>query len=171
MLKPQRTKTPTLYQLQVGMTVKASLAATKLAPNNKLHGVTSMVNKTNPTQSNNILARLLAKVDIKLIIRPGIAVGVGLTILGYLPNLQAAFHPQQLEQSAQVQLRPFGRAEYEQLRIGMSLTDVRSILGRGSEVSSSATIASFTWKNPDASEITVIFERGKLKSKAQSGLK
>ncbi|MCC5668177.1 hypothetical protein LC653_31030 [Nostoc sp. CHAB 5784] len=160
-------KTPALYQLQVGMTVKASLAATKLAPNNKLYGVTSMVNKTNPTQSNNILARLLAKVDVKIIIPTGVVVA----ILGYLPyGFQAAFHSQQLEPSAQVQLRPFGRAEYEQLRIGMSLTDVRSILNRGVEVSRSATMASFVWENPDGSKITATFENDKLKSKKQSGL-
>ncbi|MCC5612262.1 hypothetical protein LC612_37465 [Nostoc sp. CHAB 5834] len=168
MLKNQKTKTPTLYQLQVDMTVKASLAATKLAPNNKLYGVTSMVNKTNPTQSNNILARLLAKVDVKIVIPTGVIV----VILGYLLHgLQAPFHPQQLEQSTQVQLRLFDRAEYEQLRIGMSLTDVRSILSRGAEVNSSVTTATFVWENPDGSKITVIFEHGKLKSKAQSGLK
>ncbi|OYD86633.1 hypothetical protein CDG77_33980 [Nostoc sp. 'Peltigera membranacea cyanobiont' 213] len=86
-------------------------------------------------------------------------------------SFQAAFHPQQLEQSAQVQLRPFGRAEYEQLKIGMSLTDVRSILYQGTEVNSSATIATFVWENPDSSKITIIFEHDKLKDKSQSGLK
>ncbi|MDZ8259876.1 hypothetical protein [Nostoc sp. ChiQUE01b] len=168
MLKKQNPRTPTLYQVQVGMTVKASLAATKLAPNNKLYGVTSMVNKNNPTQSNNILARLLAKADIKIVIPTGVIV----VILSYLSyGFQAAFHPQQLEPSAQVQLRLFGRAEYEQLRVGMSLTDVRSILSRGVEVSRSATMATFVWENPDGSKITVTFESDKLKSKEQSGLK
>ncbi|WP_375494651.1 hypothetical protein [uncultured Nostoc sp.] len=126
-----------------------------------------MVNKTNPTPSNNILARLLATVDVKIIIPTGVIVA----ILGYLPYIQAAFHTQQLEQSAQVQLRPFGRAEYEQLSIGMSLTDVRSILNRGVEVNRSETTAAFVWENPDGSKINVTFEYDKLKSKAQSGLK
>ena len=156
---------PTICTLPTGMTVKASLAATKLAPNNKLYGVTSMVNKTNPTQSNNTFARLVAKVNVKIVI-PAAA------ILGFLSyGFQTAFHPQQLEPPPQVQLRLFGRAEYEQLRIGMSLTDVRSILSRGVEVSRSATIATFLWENPDGSKITVIFEHDKLKSKEQSGLK
>ncbi|MBC1241090.1 hypothetical protein [Nostoc sp. 2RC] len=53
----------------------------------------------------------------------------------------------------------------------MSLTDVRSILNPGIEVSRSATIATFVWENPDGSKITATFESDKLKSKAQSGLK
>ncbi|MBN3871641.1 MAG: hypothetical protein HWQ23_15570 [Nostoc sp. JL33] len=107
----------------------------------------------------------MAKGNVKIVIPAAL-------ILGLLPyGFQTAFHSQQLEQSAQVQLRPFGRAEYEQLRIGMSLTDVRSILNPGVEVSSSATMATFLWKNPDGSEITATFEHDKLKSKAQSGLK
>lgn len=120
--------------------------------------------KTNPTQSNNTLARLLVKVKLNIVIPAGV-------ILGFLAyGFQTAFHPQQLEQSAQVQLRLFGRAEYEQLRIGMSLTDVRSILNRGIEVSRSTTTATFVWENPDGSKITVTFENDRLKSKEQSGL-
>lgn len=121
--------------------------------------------KTNPAQSNNTLARLLVNVKLNIVI----PAGVMLSFLVY--GFQTAFHPQQLEQSAQVQLRPFGRGEYEQLKIGMSLTDVRSILYQGTEVNSTATMATFVWKNPDGSKITVIFEHNKLKSKAQSGLK
>ncbi|MHC5718351.1 MAG: hypothetical protein ACYTX0_41290 [Nostoc sp.] len=121
--------------------------------------------KTNPAQSNNTLAGLSVKISLNIVIPAVLMLG----LLRY--GFQAAFHPQQLEQSAQVELRRFGRAEYEQLKIGMSLTDVRSILGRGSEVSSSATMATFLWKNPDGSEITATFEHDKLKSKAQSGLK
>ncbi|MCC5669152.1 hypothetical protein LC653_36195 [Nostoc sp. CHAB 5784] len=121
--------------------------------------------KTNPAQSNNTLARLLVNVKLNIVI----PAGVMLSFLVY--GFQTAFHPQQLEQSAQVQLRPFGRAEYEQLRIEMSLTDVRSILYQGTEVNSSATMATFVWQNPDGSKITVIFEHDKLKGKSQSGLK
>lgn len=163
MLKNQKTKTPTLYQLQVGMTVKASLAATKLAPNNKLHGVTSMVNKNNPIQSNNTLVRSLMNVALSL----GVMLGSGLAY-GFV---QTAFYSKQHEQSPQAELAPFGRAEYEQLKTGMSLTEVRSILYRGIEVSRSATTATFVWENPDGSKITVTFEHNKLKSKAQSRLK
>jgi len=121
--------------------------------------------KTNPTQSNNTFAQLVAKVNVKIVI-PAAA------ILGFLSyGFQTAFHPQQLEPPPQVQLPPFGRAEYEQLRIGMSLTDVRSILYRGIEVNRSATMATFVWENPDGSKITATFESERLKSKEQSGLK
>jgi hypothetical protein len=163
LLKNQKTKTPTLYQLQVGMTVKASLAATKLAPNNKLHGVTSMVNKNKPVQSNNTLVRPLMNLALSL----GVMLGSGLAY-GFV---QTAFYSKQHEQSAPDELGRFGRAEYELLKSGMSLTEVRSILYRGIEVSRSATLATFVWKNPDGSKITVTFEHDKLKSKEQSGLK
>lgn len=122
-----------------------------------------MINKTNPTQSNNTLFRSL----VKIVISVGIMFGSGLAY-GFL---KTAFNPQQVEESTQAELGRFGRAEYQELRTGMSLTDVRSILHRGIEVSRSATIATFVWKNPDGSKITVTFENDKLKSKEQSGLK
>ncbi|MHC5729219.1 MAG: hypothetical protein ACYTXY_34885, partial [Nostoc sp.] len=77
----------------------------------------------------------------------------------------------QHEQSTQTELYRFSRVEYEQLKTGMSLTEVRSILYRGVEVSRSATTAIFIWQNPDGSKITVTFEHDKLKGKSQSGLK
>jgi hypothetical protein len=160
----QKTKTRTLYQLQVGMTLKASLAATKLAPNNKLNGVTSMFNKTNPIQSNNnTLFRSMMNIALSL----GVMLGSGF-VYGFV---QTAFYSKQHEQSPQTEPRRFGRAEYEQLRTGMSLTDVRSILSRGIEVKRSETTATFVWENPDGSQITATFEHDKLKSKEQSGLK
>ncbi|MCF2149376.1 hypothetical protein IQ276_023680 [Desmonostoc muscorum LEGE 12446] len=116
---------------------------------------------------NNTLAGLQAKLDVKIVIPIGVFVA---TVVYSLHVFQAAFHPQQLEQSAQVQLRPFDRAEYEQLKIGMSLTDVRSILNRGVEVRRSETMATFVWENPDGSKITAIFQSDKLKSKEQLGL-
>lgn len=121
-----------------------------------------MVNKTNPTQSNNTLLRSLMNVALSV----GVMLGSGF-VYGFV---QTAFHPQQHEQSAQSEPRRFGRAEYEQLKTGMSLTNVRSILNPGIEVSRSATMATFVWKNPDGSKITVTFESDKLKSKEQSGL-
>ena len=162
-----KSQMPTICPLRTGMTVKASLTAsetTRPASQNLFNKELTMV-KTNPAQSNNTLTRLLVSVKLNIII----PAGVMLSFLVY--SFQAAFHPQQLEQSAQVQLRPFGRAEYEQLKIGMSLTDVRSILYQGTEVNSSATIATFVWENPDSSKITIIFEHDKLKDKSQSGLK
>ena len=61
-----------------------------------------------------------------------------------------------------------GLVEYEQLKPGMSLTEVRAILScRGTEYSSSATKATFGWKNSNGSEIITYFEGNKLKSKKQ----
>ncbi|AVH74446.1 hypothetical protein [Nostoc sp. 'Lobaria pulmonaria (5183) cyanobiont'] len=131
-----------------------------------------MVNRTNPTQSNNTLLRSLMNVALSVQVMLGSGLLYG--------SVQTAFHPQQHEQSAQSQQhkqsaqsepRRFGRAEYEQLKTGMSLTDVRSILNPGIEVSRSATIATFVWENPDGSTITAVFENDKLKSKEQFGLK
>ncbi|QLE53801.1 hypothetical protein FD724_38720 (plasmid) [Nostoc sp. C057] len=97
-------------------------------------------------------------------------VGVALSSgLGY--GFRQLADSKQHEQSPQTELYRFSRVEYEQLKTGMSLTEVRSILYRGVEVSRSATVATFVWENPDGSKITVIFEHNKLKSKAQSGLK
>ncbi|AVH68291.1 hypothetical protein [Nostoc sp. 'Peltigera membranacea cyanobiont' N6] len=122
-----------------------------------------MVNKNNPIQSNNTLVGSVMNVALSL----GVMLGSGLAY-GFV---QTAFNSQQHEQSAQTELGRFGRAEYEQLKTGMSLTEVRSILYRGIEVSRSVTTAIFVWENPDGSKITVIFEHNKLKSKAQSRLK
>ncbi|WP_392476291.1 hypothetical protein [Nostoc sp. C110] len=123
-----------------------------------------MVNKTNPTQSNNnTLVHSLMNVTLSL----GVMLGSGLAY-GFV---QTAFNSQQHEQSAQTELGRFGRAEYEQLKPGMPLTEVRSILYRGIEVSRSATTATFVWENRDGSKITATFVNDKLKSKEQSGLK
>jgi len=104
---------------------------------------------------------------MKIVFSVGIMLGSGF-VYGLV---QSTFNSKPLEQSTQSELRRFGRAEYEQLRTGMSLTDVRSILYRGIEVSGSATIATFVWENPDGSKIIATFEHDKLKSKEQSGLK
>lgn len=130
----------------------------------EINKVNSMVNKNNPIQSNNnILARSLMKIALSL----GVMLGSGF-VYGLV---QTAFYSKQHEQSAQVELSRFSRAEYEQLKPGMSLTEVRSILYRGIEVSRSATTATFVWENPDGSKITATFESDRLKSKQQSGLK
>jgi len=71
----------------------------------------------------------------------------------------------------QNQQQAFTRAEYERLKTGMSLYEVESILGRGIEKSSSATMSVYIWQNLDESEIMIELENGKLFSKQQSGLK
>ncbi|WP_392477139.1 hypothetical protein [Nostoc sp. C110] len=123
-----------------------------------------MVNKTNPTQSNNTLVQSLMKIALSL----GFMLGSGF-VYGLV---QTAFYPKHHEQSAQAELCHVGRAEYEMLKPEMSLMEVRSILlCRGSEHSSSATTATFVWENPDGSKIMVTFEHDLLKNKQQSGLK
>ncbi|MBD2458423.1 hypothetical protein H6G80_30695 [Nostoc sp. FACHB-87] len=99
------------------------------------------------------------------------SVGAALSSGLYYGFHQAANSAKQHEQPAQPELYRFSRAEYEQLKPGMSLTEVRSILYRGIEVNRSATIATFLWENADGSKITAVFENEKLKSKEQSGLK
>ncbi len=122
-----------------------------------------MINKNNPIQFNNTPVRSLMKIALLL----GVMLGSGF-VHGLV---HPASYSKQDEQSAQAELSRFGRAEYEQLKPGMSLTEVRSILYRGIEVSRSATTATFVWENPDGSKITATFEHDLLKSKQQSGLK
>ena len=162
----------TICPLPTGMTVKASLTAsetTRLASQNTFYGVNSMVNKTNPTQSNNKPNYTFNPPPVRLL---GVIFWVAVALssgLGY--GFRQPADSKQHEQSAQTELYRFSRVEYEQLKTGMSLTEVRSILNPGVEVSRSATIATFVWENPDGSKITATFEHDKLKSKAQSRLK
>ncbi|MEO0968376.1 MAG: hypothetical protein AAFX80_08555 [Cyanobacteria bacterium J06639_18] len=69
-----------------------------------------------------------------------------------------------------VQTRRFTRAEYERMKLGMSVVQVESILGAGTETEQYIERKTFVWKNPNSSTITVIFEDGKLLHKRQSGL-
>lgn len=112
-------------------------------------------NMTN-TNSNQPNVKIVITIPVTIVIQVAV-------ILEH--NFKTAFHPKQLEQSAQTELYHFSRVEYEQLKTGMSLTEVRSILYRGIEVSPSATTATFLWKNPDGSKITVTFENDRLKNK------
>ena len=100
--------------------------------------------------------RLLAVILIGL----GIGIGYGLTNAIFESNPTSAI----------VQTRQFTRGEYERLKPGMSVVQVESILGTGIETEQSIKTATFVWKNPDNSTITVIFEDGKLIKKQQTGL-
>lgn len=62
------------------------------------------------------------------------------------------------------------RAEYERLKPGMSVVQVESILGAGTETEQYMERKTFIWKNPNGSTITVIFEDGKLVQKQQAEL-
>lgn len=65
----------------------------------------------------------------------------------------------------------FTRAEYQRLQPYMTLNKVESILGRGTEISSSINRNTYIWKNPDKSQIKATFEEGKLIEKEQFDLK
>jgi len=64
----------------------------------------------------------------------------------------------------------FTRAEYQRLKIGMSLIEVETILGRGIGIRQTKNRETFIWKNSNGSTITAIFEEGKLIDKKQSEL-
>lgn len=57
--------------------------------------------------------------------------------------------------------------EYERIELGMELIEVQVLLGRGVEISSTETTATFIWRNPDSSSITATFKDGKLIEKSQ----
>lgn len=121
-----------------------------------------MVNQTNPTPPNNTNTFIHSLMKIALSF--GVVIGSGIAY-GFA---QTVFSPNQHEQLAQSQ--PISLGEYQQLIIGMTITDVRSILGRGIEVSRSERVATYVWKNSDNSQIIGTFENDKLKNKEQSGL-
>jgi hypothetical protein len=60
-------------------------------------------------------------------------------------------------------------ADYERLKVGMSLTDAQATLGRAIEISRDETTATYKWVNGDGSEITAVFNDDRLVSKKQSG--
>ncbi|MCG8361908.1 MAG: hypothetical protein MJA27_01085 [Pseudanabaenales cyanobacterium] len=65
---------------------------------------------------------------------------------------------------------PLTLADYERLKIGMSLATVELLINTGTEESRSDTKVTVIWKNADDSYIRVIFEEDALKSKEQHGL-
>lgn len=98
----------------------------------------------------------------------GVALGTGIT-----HGITRALHqaPDQPKSSSVVQQQSIGMAEYERLKLGMTLVEVESILDRGVEIESSTNSATYVWKNPDQSSITVVFKNGHLERKTQTDLK
>jgi hypothetical protein len=72
--------------------------------------------------------------------------------------------------AASIATKQFGLNEYTMLQPGMTLTEVRSILGKGTELKSTANSATYEWKNADGSRIHCSFKQGKLELKEQSKL-
>lgn len=67
------------------------------------------------------------------------------------------------------------RAEYDQIRVEMSYTEVRSIIGVSGEELSRSDIAGistvmYSWTNSNGSTMNAMFQNGQLISKAQFGL-
>lgn len=117
-----------------------------------------MFNKVDPS----LFKRLLT-----LVFAVGVAFGYGLEV-----GINKAISVnEQKERHTQTEFQNVTRVDYEQVKPGMSLTDVQAILDRGIEINRSETTATFFWQNSDGSHITVTFKNGKLVSKAQSKLK
>jgi hypothetical protein len=104
---------------------------------------------------------------LTLVFALGVAFGYGLEV-GINKAISA---PEQKERHAQTDFQYVTRVDYEQLKPGMSVTDVQAILEQGIEINRSETTATFLWQNSNGSYITVTFKNGKLTSKAQSKLK
>jgi hypothetical protein len=62
-------------------------------------------------------------------------------------------------------------AEYKQIKAGMSLKKVNSIVGfAGEEMSRYGSYTSYSWQNDDGSNMIVSFHSNRAQSKAQAGL-
>ncbi|PSB30928.1 hypothetical protein [Stenomitos frigidus] len=111
-----------------------------------------------PSSPGNEPPNLLSKL-LSIAFSLGIAFGTGFGY-GYAKYITA--HPP---------MQLIGRVEYERLQQGMSTFQVEALLGSGVETQSSPTEVTYTWKNQDKSEITIVFKNGYLYNKKQSGLK
>jgi hypothetical protein len=68
------------------------------------------------------------------------------------------------------------RAEFDQLREGMSYEDAARVIGASGELHGSSDIAGYktvmySWMNGDGSNMNAMFQNGRLVNKAQSGLR
>lgn len=128
------------------------------------------ITTTDDSSENHL--QLLFRFLTYLVRQQGIGLLTGAVLgaggMGYFQVL-----PLQGQRESVVQAIPqrISLADYERVKLDMSLTDVQSVLGPGTETSRSATKATFTWKNSNGSGITAIFEKDRLKSKEQTDLK
>jgi hypothetical protein len=91
----------------------------------------------------------------------GIALGAGIkygfvTPFAYTPQTPAS--------------HVYSLIEYERIRPGMPLTEVRAIIGSGTEISRSESVVEVEWVNQDGTKIVGIFNDNLLTQKKQSGL-
>ncbi len=113
---------------------------------------------------SSLLSILLKKSTSNLLVMITIGLGIGIGNVLINTNIENNSTP------PTVQINPFTRAEYERLKLGMSIVQVESILDRGTEIKQSTKTVTFVWKNPNGSKIIVIFENNKLIEKRQEGL-
>lgn len=105
------------------------------------------------------------KLILTVIVSLGAAFGSG---FGYgFSKTISSTNPHRESSHRQFQFR---QADYERLKIGMTLTDVQALLGQGTEIKQSVKVTILEWKNSDKSKIAAVFENGKLTSKEQFGL-
>ena len=69
--------------------------------------------------------------------------------------------------SASIQWQELPLAAYERVNTGMTLTESQVILGPGTEVSSSTTMATYVWQDRSGQSITATFESGILVRKSR----
>jgi len=60
--------------------------------------------------------------------------------------------------------------QYEQVKLEMSLAQVESILGSGTEIAQFDSVTIYEWDNPDGSFTTLFFQDGYLVGKEQTDL-
>jgi hypothetical protein len=112
--------------------------------------------------SNGILQNFLNRKAVQLVLYGCVAVGAGIG-----GTLSPRAH-QLIPCSTEYDEQPINMAQYESLKIGASLTDVRATLGQnGMELHSSLDASSHRWENCEASYIEVDFKEGKLVKKSQ----
>jgi hypothetical protein len=110
-----------------------------------------------PTPRNGLLALILS-------VSAAFGIGVG---TGVVQALQRST-PSLIVKCVQPQTYTIG--QYNRLKIGMTQTEVEYILQTGIEESRSDGEAKFKWENPDGSSIQAIFQKDRLKHKAQPGM-
>lgn len=71
------------------------------------------------------------------------------------------------QSGSSVEVMSLSMADYERLKLGMSVVEAQAILGRGVEVSQTETTVTLVWVSPDGLRITAVFGENRLTSKEQ----
>ena len=101
---------------------------------------------------------------LKLIFGLGVSIGV------FYTGVQYALNASNFKVNRPAM--PFNLAEFERLKIGMSLIQIEAILGRGVKTKQSQTSVTYRWENSNGSRIIGEFDnRDQLINFRQEGLK